>query len=968
MSAKQELFESVRSVVTGRLRDDAQVRELAYRISEESTALRRRVQRAVDYARQGLRLEACAEAEAEPSVFELASAFDTDVMRQWRALCSKNRLPVPEEVSVESLGEIEEAIAFTAPLRSRLALMRRLVLSEASAWHRLETLRELVSRDPDNPAWQDDRAALEPVVADELGEQFEDDLAKGRLEDAAQCVQRLEDGKWHWSGASRLAAQLRAKLDRAEAARAVEEAHQVVGRLEAEWSAENELGVRTELEQARMVEQRLLGLGGDMPGELIARIDEVERWLAARESHESARRENQDRVAELDRLAQDESATLPQLRKALRAAEQTVEGVPEDVRAAAERRIDAFERGIRVRRVAAVAAVVLLIAAGTVATVMLVRSSEESARVAAAASAAAGSVEAGRFDEAERHLAEAERTAEGAADPAVQAARKRLSDAKAAIADAARRFASLMDEAGDPSAETARPERVDEAKALVRTEDEQRRVSEWVRARAAALESRRAERVRLGLAKVREVAHQVAEASPGADPSWDGRFAQWEGSLADIRRNFGDLPEVERDAATAMTLIATQRSKVAGARRDASRSGRIADLGAASTSPQQLADALAAFAREHPDAAEAQAFSEAALARAGWEALLSFSSIAPRPSAALARATQKERDAAIAALDAYVASHPTTPFARECQSLKSLLQPAPTWRAELESGLATGTPFAYWMVERTDGTRWYCQKDPRGIPWQPKPAGKESKFVTVSKGRVDGKMVDAIEEFQKSAVRSEGESPQMAMAVRLREFLADEEKAPNDVAALFGALEVIRASDAVDGAILVSVARSVVEKAIPELPEAMRPQLEAASRRLAREKPDDIDWLDPLDTGARKKSAAAAAAVREALQVDAWRKAYAGLMKDASMPFATSYAAAGVLVQRDGAPAFLTAPGAAPAAGTVLLAAEPPVGDAAASVVTVGTVGAGGDVAWESAARALPSGTMLFRTRSGAAR
>ena len=29
MSAKQELFESVRSVVTGRLRDDAEVRELA---------------------------------------------------------------------------------------------------------------------------------------------------------------------------------------------------------------------------------------------------------------------------------------------------------------------------------------------------------------------------------------------------------------------------------------------------------------------------------------------------------------------------------------------------------------------------------------------------------------------------------------------------------------------------------------------------------------------------------------------------------------------------------------------------------------------------------------------------------------------------------------------------------------------------------------------------------------------------
>jgi hypothetical protein len=272
------------------------------------------------------------------------------------------------------------------------------------------------------------------------------------------------------------------------------------------------------------------------------------------------------------------------------------------------------------------------------------------------------------------------------------------------------------------------------------------------------------------------------------------------------------------------------------------------------------------------------------------------------------------------------------------------------------------------MIERTDGTRWYSLKDPRSAPWQPKPAGKESKFVSVSKGRVDGKAVDSIEEFQRSAVRFEGESPQMAMAVRIRDALADDTKTPNDMAALFAALEAIRASDTVDGAILVSVARSVVEKAIPELPEAMRPQFEAASRRLARERPDDIDWLDPTDSAARKKSAAASAAVREALQVDAWRKAYAGLVKDASTPFSTGYAPGGVMVVRDGEPSFLTAPGAAPASGTVILAAEPPVGDAAAAVVTVGTVGSGGAIAWEPAARALPSGTMLFRTRSGTAR
>jgi hypothetical protein len=37
-AAKQEMFESVRSVVAGRLRDESQVRELAHRVSEESAS------------------------------------------------------------------------------------------------------------------------------------------------------------------------------------------------------------------------------------------------------------------------------------------------------------------------------------------------------------------------------------------------------------------------------------------------------------------------------------------------------------------------------------------------------------------------------------------------------------------------------------------------------------------------------------------------------------------------------------------------------------------------------------------------------------------------------------------------------------------------------------------------------------------------------------------------------------------
>ena len=54
--------------------------------------------------------------------------------------------------------------------------MRRLVLSDASAWHRLEALRVHIARDPDYTAWHEDRVAREPVRVVELGDSLQDGL------------------------------------------------------------------------------------------------------------------------------------------------------------------------------------------------------------------------------------------------------------------------------------------------------------------------------------------------------------------------------------------------------------------------------------------------------------------------------------------------------------------------------------------------------------------------------------------------------------------------------------------------------------------------------------------------------------------------------------------------------------------------------------------------------------------------
>lgn len=965
-AAKQEMFESVRAVVSGRLRDEAQVRELAHRVSEESTALRRRVERAVGYARAGLRLEACAEAEAEPTVFELAAAFDADVMRQWRSLCAKNKLPVQDEIGAEAIAEIEEAIALTAPLRSRLALMRRLVLSDASAWHRLEVLRELISRDPDNPAWHEDRAALEPVAADELGDRFEDDLGKGDLgtgdlEDAETCVSRLEDGKWHWSGAGKIGAQLRTRLDRALAARTAGEAREAVAQLDAEWSAENESGARAAMERWRDLEQRMLSFGGDMPGDLLARVDEVGAWLSARESDVAAIRENRDRVSTLERLAQDESATLLQLRTALRAAEQTIEGVPDDVRASAERRIDAFERAARTKRVALVAAAVVVLVSAVVATVMLLRAAERDKRVDDMARAVVSNVEAGRLEEADRQLGEAEKDPAAAGTPQLADARKRLAAARDAIAEKSRQFTALMAEAGDAESPAAKPDRIEEAKQFVQTDAEQSAVADWIKRHGRSTESRRTARMQEGVDRAKATVREIADAAPTGDASWDGRYTGWESALADVQRQYGEFPEVMEQVRVGRTAIAAQRAKTDAARVETGRVGKLAVLGAAATAPAALASALETYSAEHPDSAEAKDFTQALAARPSWDALAAWSAVSPRPTVALADRPQKDRDAALAAVEGYAAAHPASPYNASIAALKPLLGPAPSWRSWLTEKLTSMESLTYWMTETKDGLRWYSRTDPRRASMQSQ-GGVNFRALTVIQGKT---AKDSFEKFEQLKVKSEGPSPQMAFAKQLTDLLDNDEKAVNDIDAAFDAISALRENESMDGALAASLMRGMLEAMAPEMPEVLRPQLEQAAKRIAREKPDDIDWLNPRDTDARTRSRAARGAMREAAQPELWRKAYVSAVAAACAPLAQAYDAAGVLVKPDGKATVLSPGAGGPAAGTALWVAEPPVGDTPGTMIKLGTAKGGGAVDFEPAANTVPAGTLVFITKGG---
>ena len=698
-----------------------------------------------------------------------------------------------------------------------------------------------------------------------------------------------------------------------------------------------------------------------MPGDLLARVDEAEAWLSARQADAAAHRENIDRVAALERLVHDDAVTLPGLRKTLRSAEQTIAGVPDDLRASAERKIDSFERTARMKRLALIAAVVLVLVAGSAVTVYVLRQSEALKRIDDIAAAITSNVDAGRLAEADQQLAEAEKEPAVAGSPTIATARSKLTAARAAIAEKRQNFTSLMAEAGAADSESAKPDRVEEAKQFAQGEEEQAMVASWIRSHRNATDTRRTDRMREGIARAKAIKQEIETAQPTGDASWDGTFTAWESALADVQRQYGEFDEVTQEVLAGRSGLRGQRSKTDAARVETERVGKLSGLGAAATSPQKLVDALKSYVNEHEKSAEATDFQAAIVALPTWEAVTAWSLVQQRPTVLLADRPQADRDAVAAALDTYVQAYPSSPYGAACETLILLLDDAPDWRDYLTDKLESVEELTYWMIERKDGSRWYCKTDPRSSPLQPQDGGA-FKSVMVYQGK---SKKTAFERFEQLQLKTEGPSPQMVFGKQLADLMADDEKSVNDIDGAFDAMSALRDNETMDGALAALLMQGLLEKVAPQMPEVVRPQIEAAVKRLGREKLDTIDWINPRDTDARTRSRAVRVAMREAVQPELWRKAYMSAMASACAPLALVYEPAGVFVKSDGNDVFLPNTSTVTPANTTLWIAEPPIGSNPGTMIKLGTVKQGGLVEFDSASATVTPGNMVFTIKRG---
>jgi plastocyanin len=222
------------------------------------------------------------------------------------------------------------------------------------------------------------------------------------------------------------------------------------------------------------------------------------------------------------------------------------------------------------------------------------------------------------------------------------------------------------------------------------------------------------------------------------------------------------------------------------------------------------------------------------------------------------------------------------------------------------------------------------------------------------------------EKFEQLQLKTEGPSPQMVFGKQLAELIADDEKSVNDIDGAFDAMTALRENKTIDGALAAQLMQGLLESMAPHMPAVIRPQIEAAVKRIAKEKLDTIDWINPRDADARTRSSDARQAMFKAVQPELWRKEYVSAMESACAPLAMVYEPAGVFVKSGGKDVFLpNEVTVIPANTTLWIAEPPPIGSNLGMMIRLGTVKQDGVVEFAPAATTVTSGNMVFTIKLG---
>jgi len=956
-----ELASHVRAVLAGDLTDAGEVREVAQQWSDLLTETMRRLDRASEWARRGLRTEALALAQMTPSIYEVAQCAQESSLAGWRDHCARHRLPRAPELPIDRLDQLTECHLQVDPLKDALARWRKLNIGRAAPTERLDQLRLLRRLDPANPIWTNDAPALERAALTEATDACERGLALWELDRVRSVLRWIEQGEWIEAPAAVAADAIRRRITELSGRSALERARTVVERLHQEYMAEAVDAAEAQLREWEALRTFLADSGVELPAELAASVQPVVEWLLERQEAAQRLVDHRSSVAELAAIIESPQTTLPSIESQLARVLSGPEAAPHLLVAAARRRVNSLRRARNVRRAVVVVVALALVAVLAVAAkTMLDRHAHRVAgeRLLLAVQAL---IDKGDLEGARLWLSDQRDTEPLLLDhPAVSTAAQRVADASAAQVRRDAEFIGRLAEAGDPADPAANPALIEALTPLARTPSHRETLESWklAHARAASL---RQEQVDVAFARaLAELERDIDRISTANDRDAEALLARAGDRLDDLERS----PDVSTAAQLRARPLRVRLESLFGALEESRRQAqaRTAEAAALGRLPMLIVDAnaytaaLLTFADDFPDSVHSDAFRTTVIDVNAWRAVLAWPGASTPAIGRLAIAADGERADLKRQLKAHLDAFPASVHAAAARRALSHLESQNEWRRWL-SNVVDGSPiFALRMVQLRNGDRYYYEASSA-----PQPTSDGQRVYRVvrqlsdpARGVFDGEYV----RLDPRQIVADDESPQRHLAQSLRTALRG-----NELRGVDGALTVLKqlrdatnVNPVLRADLLIGMLQQM-ERAAPTL----APAFTGAEQRLAAFEPESLPWLDPRSVDARERAREIEAALPRVIEVDTWRDAWRKSIVETERLISERLEPAGMLL-RNGDRMEVAAAGPLDPGPLVAIVVD----GATARLVTIGTVDAARRATLDTATDALLSGTPIFRMSGGA--
>ncbi len=176
--------------------DEPDIMQLAGAHEETVYAVIQRAESVADLLDRGLNDEAIQLAEREPGLAALAMVLDFPELAEWTGVLAEFKVaPVPE-MPHDTLAQLEDAYSTTADSKQLLQRFRGLSLARAPLAERIDVLRRLSEKDPENDQWKTGIKSYETYRLKSITKDLKAATEKRDLSVVARIDREVNQAQW----------------------------------------------------------------------------------------------------------------------------------------------------------------------------------------------------------------------------------------------------------------------------------------------------------------------------------------------------------------------------------------------------------------------------------------------------------------------------------------------------------------------------------------------------------------------------------------------------------------------------------------------------------------------------------------------------------------------------------------------------------------------------------------------------